>query len=405
MWSVPVGASITSGQGSNSITVDWGTTGGQVSVIETIQCGDGPAVTLDVVLDPAQTLVISSPAAVCQPNTVDITAATVTAGSSGGGALTYWTDAGATIPLGNPNAVATSGTYYIQAGNGNCADIQPVNVTIDNCAGCTMNDLTSFDLTDCYTSGQGFLQYDLEVTVTYTDPPATGTLTVTDCFGFPVVFNPPFTGSNTFTVTELPQDGLNCDFTAVFSDDPGCTITAGFVAPPTITFFSSNCVIGTGEVDGTIEFNNPPSTGTIVVEIFDGTSTQSTNIQPPFNSPEAWMVTGLDPAAANYVITYYFSDFPTCEQTQTIICGCAADGGTTTTTMTGDGLSDFILCDGDQLDIVSNNDYSFPDDDGPLGGFPYQPAYTFLVYNCPPRLVFFLLMTLALLVLFLAMEV
>ena len=39
-----------------------------------------------------------------------------------------------------------------------------------------MNDLT-FVMTDCYTSGQGFLQYDLEVTVTYTDPPATGTLT------------------------------------------------------------------------------------------------------------------------------------------------------------------------------------------------------------------------------------
>jgi gliding motility-associated-like protein len=185
-------------------------------------------------------------------------------------------------------------------------------------------------------------------------------------------------------VTGLPQDGNTCDFTAVFSDDPNCTITAGFTAPPTITFFSSNCVIGTGEVDGTIEFNNPPATGTIVVEIDDGTSVQSTNIQPPFNSPESWLVTGLDPAAANYNITYYFSDFPTCEQTQSIICGCAAEGGTTTTTMTGDGQNEFILCDGDQLDIVNNGDYSFPDNDGPLGGFPYQPAYTFLVYSCPP---------------------
>lgn len=382
-WTVPSGATITSGQGTNSITVDFGTTGGQITVVETINCGDGPAITFDVVLDPAQTLVISDPTAVCQPATIDLTVAAITAGSTGGGALTYWTDAGGTNALATPNAVATSGTYYIQAGTGACSDIQPVTVTINNCAGCTMTDLT-FDLTDCYTSGQGFLQYDLEGTLTYTDPPATGTLTITDCFGFPQVFNPPFTGTQVFTVTGLPQDGLNCDFTAVFSDDPACTITAGFVAPPTITFFSSNCVVGSGTVDGTIEFNNPPATGTIVIEIDDGTSTQSTNIQPPFNSPEAWVVNGLDPAAANYVITYYFSDFPSCTQTQTMICGCAAEGGTTTTTMNGDGTAEFILCDGDDFQIVNNGDYTFPDDEGPIGGYAYQPAYTFLVYTCPP---------------------
>ncbi len=382
-WTVPAGATITGGQGTNSITVDFGLTGGQISVIETINCGDGPAITFNVVVDPAQTLVTSNPAAVCQPATVDLTTPAVTAGSTGGGALTYWTNAGATNALATPNAVATSGTYYIQAGSGACSDIQAVTVTVDNCAGCTMNTLT-FVMTDCYTSGQGFLQYDLEGTLTYSDPPATGTLTITDCFGFPQVFNPPFNGTQVFTVTEFPQDGLNCDFTAVFSDDPGCTITAGFVAPPTITFFSSNCIIGTGEVDGTIEFNNPPSTGTIVIEVFDGTNTQTANIAPPFNSPEVWMVAGLDPAAATYVMTYYFSDFPTCEQTQTIICGCAAEGGTTTTTMNGDGINDFILCEGDQLDIVDNGDYSFPDNDGPLGPYAYQPAYTYLIYSCPP---------------------
>ncbi|MCB0754561.1 MAG: gliding motility-associated C-terminal domain-containing protein [Flavobacteriales bacterium] len=382
-WTVPAGATIVSGQGTNSITVDWGTTGGQVSVVETIQCGDGPAITFDVVLDPSQTLVINDPAAVCQPNTVDITAAAITAGSTGGGALSYWTDAAGTQPLANPNAVATSGTYYIQAGTGSCADIQPVTVTIDNCAGCVINSV-DVQISDCYTSGQGFLQYDVDVTVTFSDPPATGQLVVSDCYFNTQTIDPPFVSPTTVSFAGLPQDGQDCDFGAVFTDDQNCNGITTYTAPPTITYFTSNCVIGTGEVDGTIEFNNPPATGTIVVEIFDGTSTQSTNIQPPFNSPEAWLVTGLDPAAANYVITYYFSDFPGCEQTQTIICGCAAEGGTTTTTMTGDGTNEFILCEGDQLDIVNNGDYSFPDDDGPLGGFAYQPAYTFLVYNCPP---------------------
>jgi len=303
-WTVPAGATITAGQGTNSITVSFGTTGGQVSVVETINCGDGPAETFDVVVEP--------------------------------------------------------------------------------CVGCAMNSL-NLALTDCYTSGQGFLQYDIEGTLTFTDPPATGQLIVSDCFLNQQVFNPPFVSPITFTYTGLPQDGLDCDFGAVFTDDQNCNITGTYTAPPTITFTSANCVTGTGVVDGTIEFNAPPSTGTIVVSIFDGVGTQTTNIQPPFNSPESWQVTGLDPAAPTYVITYYFSDFPTCEQTQTIQCGCSAEGGTTTTTITGDGTIDFILCDGDQLDIVDNGDYTLPDDEGVLGGiYPYQPAYTYLVYGCPP---------------------
>ena len=387
-WTVPAGATITAGQGTNSITVDFGATGGQITVVETINCGDGPAVTFDVVVDPAQTLVITDPAAVCQPDAVDLTSAAITAGSTGGGALTYWTDPGATNALANPNAVTTSGTYYIQAGSGSCSDIAPVTVTVNNCVGCSM-DALDIILTDCYTSGQGFLQYDVEGTLTFSNPPATGQLVVTDCFLNTQTFNPPFVSPLVFTYTGLPQDGLACDFGAVFTDDQTCNITSTFTAPPTITYYEANCVIGAGTVDGSIEFNNPPATGTIVVSIDDGTSVQTTNIQPPFNSPEAWQVTGLDPAAASYVITYYFSDFPSCSQTQTIICGCAAEGGTTSTTQTGDGINEFILCDGDQIDIVDNGDFTFPDDEGPLfdgngNAYPYQPAYTYLVYGCPP---------------------
>jgi len=307
-WTVPAGASITAGQGTNSITVDFGTTGGQVSVIETIQCGDGPAITFDVV---------------------------------------------------------------VQA-----------------CVGCNIDNIDVV-VSDCYISGQGFLQYDAEVTVTFTNPPSTGQLAVTDCFGNIQTVNAPFTSPTTFTYVGLPQDGLDCDFGAGFSDDQTCLLTTTYTAPPTISFFESNCVSGSGIVDGNIEFNNPPATGTIVIEIFDGTSTQTSNIAPPFVSPTTWQVTGLDPAAANYVITFYFSDFASCSQTQTIICGCSAVGGTTSGSITGDGTNDFILCDGDQIDITSNNDFSFPDDEGPLvdgngNQFPYQPAYTYLVYGCPP---------------------
>ncbi len=63
---------------------------------------------------------------------VDLTAAAVTAGSTAGLTYTYFTDAAGTIVLATPNAVATSGTYYIKGTTAaGCSDIQPVVVTIN----------------------------------------------------------------------------------------------------------------------------------------------------------------------------------------------------------------------------------------------------------------------------------
>ncbi len=99
-----------------------------------IQLEDGSGCTVievvNVTVNPAPNLVITDPAAACAPNTVDITLPAVTAGSDAG-TLTYWTDAGATIALGTPNAVATSGTYYIQLEDGSgCTSIEAVNVVV-----------------------------------------------------------------------------------------------------------------------------------------------------------------------------------------------------------------------------------------------------------------------------------
>ncbi|KAF2329489.1 Ig-like domain-containing protein, partial [Flavobacterium ginsenosidimutans] len=77
-------------------------------------------------------LVVTNPAAVCSPSTVDLTASAVTAGSSSNLTFSYWTNAAATAALSSPNAVTTSGTYYIKAlSSDGCSVVKSVVVTIN----------------------------------------------------------------------------------------------------------------------------------------------------------------------------------------------------------------------------------------------------------------------------------
>ena len=69
--------------------------------------------------------------AVCT-GAVNLTLPAVTAGSTGGGILSYWMDAAATTPLPNPASVNTSGTYFIRSTVGSCSDIEPVAVSINS---------------------------------------------------------------------------------------------------------------------------------------------------------------------------------------------------------------------------------------------------------------------------------
>jgi hypothetical protein len=91
------------------------------------------SVTLTVIQKP--NLTINNPAAVCSPNTVDLTAGGITTGSTlpSGTALTYFTDAAATTAVSTPTAVG-AGTYYIKAAysnSPNCPDIKAVTVIVN----------------------------------------------------------------------------------------------------------------------------------------------------------------------------------------------------------------------------------------------------------------------------------
>lgn len=109
--------------GGNDFAID------DIAFTESVYCSFEKKVTITV--NGTLNLNIFPPAAVCSPQTVDITDAAVTAGSSAG-SLTYWTDAAATTPLTNANSISLSGTYYIKISSGSCSAIKPVLVTINS---------------------------------------------------------------------------------------------------------------------------------------------------------------------------------------------------------------------------------------------------------------------------------
>ena len=92
-------------------------------------CAD--SVSFVVTINETPNLVITNPAEVCEPLTIDLTDAAITAGSTNATTLSYWTDASGTTALTNPSAVSVSGTYYIEADNAGCTDIAPVVATIN----------------------------------------------------------------------------------------------------------------------------------------------------------------------------------------------------------------------------------------------------------------------------------
>ena len=84
-----------------------------------------------VKINAANGLIITDPAPVCAPATVDITDPAITAGSIDVGVLTYWTDPALTVSLPNPNSV-TTGTYYIKSlPASGCASLASVTVTVN----------------------------------------------------------------------------------------------------------------------------------------------------------------------------------------------------------------------------------------------------------------------------------
>ncbi|WP_343584137.1 gliding motility-associated C-terminal domain-containing protein [Flavobacterium sp.] len=168
----------TAGGSTATVSVPTGTAGtyvySLVSVTEgsTNACGQLQTGFATVTVNAAPTVAITNPAAVCSGESVNLTAATVTAGSTTNLTYAYFTDALGTAVLANPSAVTADGIYYIQGttASGCSSAISPVIVTVNPtptvvitnpaavCSG-TSVDLTAAAVTDGSTAGLTFTYF------------------------------------------------------------------------------------------------------------------------------------------------------------------------------------------------------------------------------------------------------
>lgn len=263
-----------------------------------------------------------------------------------------------------------------------------------NCAIlCTFNGITA-NPTAC---NQATQQYNVSGTISVTDPPSTGNLTITNsCGGAPIVLNPPFASSIPYTFSNLSASGSSCTVTATFSSDATCTGTVNYNAPApclpalcNMDFLQADigaCDFTNNAYDitGFVEFSNAPTTGQLIVETCNG---QQAVFNAPFVSPLNYSILDITSDGAACEVTAYFTSDATCTNAVAFIapepCVCAVSAGTFIASTNGDTNNPSYLCFNDELSITSNNDFLFSAnifDDDTL----YNPAIWYLVYACPP---------------------
>ncbi len=143
-------------------------------------CTDIKPVYVDLQQSPS--IIITNPDPVCYPDKVDLTQPKITAGTTFALTYSYWKDQQTSIPLPKPNAVDSSGNYYIKAVNSlGCTAVgtitavvsKPPVLVVQNTSGCSAADLTGANVTAGSDPGLALSYYrDAAATQLLTSPRA-----------------------------------------------------------------------------------------------------------------------------------------------------------------------------------------------------------------------------------------
>ncbi|WP_338792667.1 LamG-like jellyroll fold domain-containing protein [Bernardetia sp. MNP-M8] len=215
------------------------------------------------------------------------------------------------------------------------------SVTIQSTASaCSITTINTGIQTACVLATNNYTQ---EVTVTYSNPPASGNLIVNGQ-SFAITSSP-----QTVTLTGLISDGNSVDVVASFSADAGCTFTEtnAFTAPTSCTPICSITAISAGTQTGcvsttntytqevTVTYSNPPASGNLVV---NGQSFAITS------SPQTVILTGLiaDGNSVDAVASFSANAGCTFTETNAFTAPASCIPAATANTLDFDGLNDYI---------------------------------------------------------------
>ncbi|PHR48156.1 MAG: hypothetical protein COA32_06440, partial [Fluviicola sp.] len=195
------------------------------------------------------------------------------------------------------------------------------------------------------------------------------------------VFDPAAAGVGTHTI-DYTIGSAPCD------DQGQTTIQVNNCNTCIITNFEVNAFLDncsdTWEIDGIVEFTTPPAGGDLIFEDCDGN--QTIIASAPFANPGLINYNHTGPlgdlVGGNCDFTVYFSADPLCTQTVTINLPPITppdEAGTVTPNLTGNATNNYILCDGDVLDVTSDDNWAIP----PIAP-GNDPGLVYFIYTCPP---------------------
>lgn len=196
-WSIPTGATLVSGQGTSTITVNFGGTNssGDIKVRGHNACGDGPLSSTLVTVNPLPSLTItSSDTNICAGSSVCLTATT-------NGTTFLWSNG-----LGTSNTVTVSPTtttlYSVTVtGSNGCSTTGSITIVVH------AKPIVGLSLTEDH------FCTDVNSVVISGGSPTGGIYTGTCVFGGNTVY-PPVSGAGTYTIIYTYTDGYGCSASA-----------------------------------------------------------------------------------------------------------------------------------------------------------------------------------------------